>query len=119
MKKLIVLLTSVLVLFAFAFTGCVKQKGTLALDNYVTTSMYVTLGWTNGSYSVGSLGYSTYDVDPGSGTANCYTSGGSFWASTSTSVYANQTTTLYIYQYKSTSGTEIHVSQVKPEGLTK
>lgn len=126
MKKLVALLASILVVFTLAFfTGCSKDEGggtgTLNLDNYVNMGMYVKLGWTSGTYSVGALGYRSYIVDAGSGSADCYTNGGSYWAGTSTTVLVGGSTTLYIYEYKSTDElrNEVRVTPYKPEGLTK
>ena len=101
-------------------TGCTKTKGTLYLDNYTTYSMYVTLSWTSGSYSVGSLGLTSHEVESGSGRAVAYKSNGSYWAETNTSIPAGGSETLYIYSYKQTDGSgEITLTNEKDISIEK
>jgi len=121
MKFAGLLLALVIGVFMMFGTGCTKTKGTLYLDNYTTYSMYVTLSWVGGSYSVGSLGFTSHDVESGSGTATAYKSNGSYWASCQSSVPAGGSETLYIYSYKQGDGLmdDICISNEKPANLTK
>lgn len=99
MKKLIKLsglFSIVMIAFLLMFsTGCKKPTGTLILDNYTTYSFNVDFKGTN--CYVGSLGYSSTEVESGSGTATAYTTSGVFWGSISTSVPENGSKTLYLY----------------------